>query len=243
MCNQSYLEFMMLKHYFYLLLLVMTGRMLVSCHVDKSLVNSIDDITDMDVRKAMMWFDKFGQVDTFTSLGNAVPLFVDMVPVWSMAWKDSTDRFQTVEIPIRSYSRALYTLPENEIAYERTKNSKYIQSLAHLVILTDKQEKKTNGFFMILVPSKKYMDARNFDVYGSTYLYRATDFDGYIYFHELDGSFANGWRYTDGKITHKVHKGKKVESDEEIKKCYPVYRQVCPDFRKRHKMKDRNKSR
>jgi len=79
------------------------------------------------------------------------------------------------------------------------------------------------------------MDAKNFNVYRSTYLSREKDFDGYVYFHELDGSFANGWRYSNGKITHTV---KMLENSglargghyEYTTYCYPLYRRVCTGY-------------
>ncbi|MFR5660794.1 MAG: hypothetical protein ACLUDU_23450, partial [Butyricimonas faecihominis] len=79
------------------------------------------------------------------------------------------------------------------------------------------------------------MDAKNFNVYRSTYLSREKDFDGYVYFHELDGSFSNGWRYANGKITHTV---KMLENSglargghyEYTTYCYPLYRRVCTGY-------------
>lgn len=99
--------------------------------------------------------------------------------------RSSNDEYRTVEVPIWAYSRTLFTLPENAIAYDETGNSMYIQSLTRLVILTNKKKGTTQGFFMTLIPSKEYMDAKNFNVYRSTYLSREKDFDGYVYFHEI----------------------------------------------------------
>ena len=202
----------MKKNYVLLLFLFILGSgVFVSCYDDEPDVladpenaginEMLNGITDPEVRKAIAWFEEHGQDASLARAGETHPLFSMMVPAWSYAFvRSSNDEYRTVEVPIWAYSRTLFTLPENAIAYDETGNSMYIQSLTRLVILTNKKKGTTQGFFMTLIPSKEYMDAKNFNVYRSTYLSREKDFDGYVYFHELDGSFANGWRYANGKI-------------------------------------------
>ena len=237
----------MKKNYVLLLFLFILGSgVFVSCYDDEPDVladpenaginEMLNGITDPEVRKAIAWFEEHGQDASLARAGETHPLFSMMVPAWSYAFvRSSNDEYRTVEVPIWAYSRTLFTLPENAIAYDETGNSMYIQSLTRLVILTNKKKGTTQGFFMTLIPSKEYMDAKNFNVYRSTYLSREKDFDGYVYFHELDGSFANGWRYANGKITHTV---KMLENSglargghyEYVTYCYPVYRRVCTGY-------------
>ena len=237
----------MKKNYVLLLFLFILGSgVFVSCYDDEPDVladpdnaginEMLNGITDPEVRKAIAWFEEHGQDASLARAGETHPLFSMMVPAWSYAFvRSSNDEYRTVEVPIWAYSRTLFTLPENAIAYDETGNSMYIQSLTRLVILTNKKKGTTQGFFMTLIPSKEYMDAKNFNVYRSTYLSREKDFDGYVYFHELDGSFANGWRYSNGKITHTV---KMLENSglargghsENVTYCYPVYRRVCTGY-------------
>ena len=237
----------MKKNYVLLLFLFILGSgVFVSCYDDEPDVladpenaginEMLNGITDPEVRKAIAWFEEHGQDASLARAGETHPLFSMMIPAWSYAFvRSSNDEYRTVEVPIWAYSRTLFTLPENAIAYDETGNSMYIQSLTRLVILTNKKKGTTQGFFMTLIPSKEYMDAKNFNVYRSTYLSREKDFDGYVYFHELDGSFANGWRYANGKITHTV---KMLENSglargghyEYVTYCYPVYRRVCTGY-------------
>lgn len=237
----------MKKNYVLLLFLFILGSgVFVSCYDDEPDVladpenaginEMLNGITDPEVRKAIAWFEEHGQDASLARAGETHPLFSMMIPAWSYAFvRGSNDEYRTVEVPIWAYSRTLFTLPENAIAYDETGNSMYIQSLTRLVILTDKKKGTTQGFFMTLIPSKEYMDAKNFNVYRSTYLSREKDFDGYVYFHELDGSFANGWRYANGKITHTV---KMLENSglargghyEYTTYCYPLYQRVCTGY-------------
>lgn len=192
-------------------------------------------IKNPNVREAIEWYCANGPGGA-SARGMVAehPLFEQMVPSWSYAFvRFSKAGGMTVEVPLGAYARTMNTLPENAIAYEETKNSMYLRSVTRLVILKDKASGCTRGFFMTLVPSRKYMDKRNFNVYRSTYFQREREFDGDIYFHELDGRFSNGWRYSDGKITHSIHAGKSSSLSRsggywiEVTNCYPKYRYVC----------------
>lgn len=193
-------------------------------------VKSILKNASPEIRKAIEWFRKHEMVDPVSGgIQGEHPLFENMVPKWSSAFvQEGKENQVAVEVPLQTCSRLVFALPENAIAYDATKNSMYIQSLTHLVILTKKDNGSISGFFMTLIPSKKYMDAKNFDVFRSTYFVREKDFDGYIYFHELDGSFANGWCYANGKITHRVNKAEHDSAHSREKGehtyCIPTYR-------------------
>ena len=195
-----------------------------------------------NVRKAIQWYSEHWQ---YTPLGRGMtgehPLFKNMVPMWHCACAYRKGDREVVEVPLRAESYRVFTLPENAIAYDETKDNRYINSLTRLVILTDKKTCKTKGFFMTQTPTKEYMDAKKFDVYRSVYLYRQEDFDGYIYFHYLDGTFANGWRYSDGRITHMVRSAtpeekasvlsSRAEGYYDVKiNCYPIYNVVVSGY-------------
>lgn len=222
------------------LLLFLSGIIFHACQHEKQdippeseknndMESVLKEITHPEVRKAIEWYGEHGVVDSVSrAMQGRHPLFVDMMPEWAYASVQEGKKHQlAVEVPLRAHSWTVFTLPENAIAYDETKNSIYIQSLTRLVILTNMESGIVQGFFMTLIPSKKYIDARGIDVFRSTYFAREKDFDGYIYFHELDGSFANGWRYTEGKITHRVSE---TRSDTEHSRekgtftnCMPVY--------------------
>lgn len=196
-------------------------------------------ITNPEVRKAIEWYGVHWPIASLSrGTTEEHPLFKNMVPDWSYAFVRGKGSKMSVEVPLRAHSRLVFTLPENAIAYDESKNVMYVNSLTRLVVLKDKATGITQGFFMTLIPSKKYMDAKKFNVYRSTYFERERDFDGYIYFHELDGRFANGWRYSDGKITHSVREAEpEAESTSSLSRsggywidvtnCNPVYEQVC----------------
>ena len=57
---------------------------------------------------------------------------------------------------------------------------------------------------MTIIPSIEYLELTAFNPFHNTYVNRDEHFGGYIIYHNLDGTFANGWKYVDGKITHTV---------------------------------------
>lgn len=203
--------------------------------VDNTVESMLKGINNPDIREAIMWYGKNWPLSSGARGTNGEhPLFDNMLPRWPFAFaRKSEEGLTSVEVPLQTHSSIAFALPENAIAYDETKNSMYIQSLTRLVVLTDKSKGTTRGFFMTLVPSKKFMDAKKFNVYRSNYFRREKDFDGYIYFHELDGSFANGWRYEDGVITHIVlDKASEASLSraghyENYLVCTPRYRRVC----------------
>lgn len=149
----------MKKNYVLLLFLFILGSgVFVSCYDDEPDVladpenaginEMLNGITDPEVRKAIAWFEEHGQDASLARAGETHPLFSMMVPAWSYAFvRSSNDEYRTVEVPIWAYSRTLFTLPENAIAYDETGNSMYIQSLTRLVILTNKKKGDNPRFF------------------------------------------------------------------------------------------------
>ena len=69
----------------------------------------------------------------------------------------------------------------------------------------------------IQVP-ESFREAKNFDVFRSTYLYRQEGFDGLIHFYHTDGSYSNGWRYQDGKVVSRLTRKKPERTDGGIRK-------------------------
>ena len=68
-----------------------------------------------------------------------------------------------------------------------------------MVVLKDKITGKIRSFVMIFVGSYDYLkNTRNMT--KNSYLYREPDYDGLVLFYAINGSFINGWRYSDGKI-------------------------------------------
>ena len=75
-------------------------------------------------------------------------------------------------------------------------------------------------------------------MWDNTYLSKDKDFSGLVLFHRPEGDFVNGWRYTNGKVTHTVDvnfdEGVGISLKSGYYNCsaYPVYGwfQNCTDY-------------
>lgn len=191
-----------------------------------------------DVLKAKEWYDMHEE-QVFLSRSGEVRenlLFSEVNPVWSAAFVtyDGEYDLRAVEVPVASFERKLFALEDNAMAYEQTSDSRYIRSLTFLVICMNMKNGETTGFFMTQVPSKEYLEKTKFKAYLSTYLKRADDFDGEIFFHTMNGEFINGWRYSNGKITHQLFPDDSMLSRGGYyvtqRKCVPVYIEIYTDL-------------
>lgn len=65
---------------------------------------------------------------------------------------------------------------------------------------------------MTIVPSFECTHNYNALIEHNTYLYRNKYLSGYVLFHNIDGTFSNGWEYKDGEIVGRVLSLQKAEA-------------------------------
>lgn len=126
---------------------------------------------------------------------------VPMKPDWTNVFETENENYAVVETDIMSKGRILYINEDCREKYEKTKDPKYNQCYTRIVFRTDKKTGKTVGFLMTVVPDLEWLEKSNFKPFMDvTYLFRSEQFGGMILFHEMDGRYANGWRYENGKV-------------------------------------------
>lgn len=120
-------------------------------------------------------------------------------PVWGEAFvAKHNDGSTTVETHIR-LSQPFHMLPQDSReAYERTKDSRYLQHLSRAVVLMKDDGSTPHTFLMSIVGSKEYMEEHDFQLWEVSYGHIPEDFSGQILYHSLDGTFVNGWYVEEG---------------------------------------------
>ena len=120
-------------------------------------------------------------------------------PVWGEAFvANHKDGSTTVETHIR-LSQPFHMVPQDSReAYERTKDSRYLQHLSRSVVLMKDDGATPHTFLMSIVGSKEYMEKHDFQLWEVSYGHIPEDFSGQILYHALDGSFVNGWYVEEG---------------------------------------------
>lgn len=158
-----------------------------------------------EVDRVRLWYDqnKPGLVQTKSGLEDE--LSITMAPNWSESFLREDEHYETVEVAAAMNKRVTYMTPEVRAKYFSTKELVYKQDMRRFVFLTDKKTNEMNCFVMLIVPDLDYLDKTDFKPFRkNTYLERDDDFSGYILYYELDGTYANGWRYANGELIQTV---------------------------------------
>ena len=174
-----------------------------ACHeeLDNSLGN---ESNKRAIELAKSWYEmNKPALPAFRSSDRSVE--VPMKPEWSRALSKKNDKYEIVETDIMTFGMIMFVHPECMEKFKETQDEKYRRSYSRLVFRTDRKTNKTVGFLMTQMPNPEFLEKSNFKPFRKTnYLERDKDFGGWIVFHNLDGSFSNGWVYEDGKITGKI---------------------------------------
>lgn len=178
-------------------------------HVKKS-KNKNEELT---ISAAQQWYEaNFAPVVTTRSSSNDSTNRM-MKPYWEKAKESNRNRYEVVELPIRTKGGHLILDAETAQKCKSGEFSKFIRNTAKIVIERDTQTGRTRSFVMIFVGSYNYLKKTR-SMGKNTYLYRQPDFDGSVLFFEINGTFVNGWQYENGKIVATIApKQKEVTTD------------------------------
>lgn len=158
-----------------------------------------------EVNRVRQWYDQNKPDLVQTKSGLEDELSIMMAPNWSESFLREDENYETVEVAVAMNKRITYMTPVVRDKYFSAKDEKYKQDMRRFIFLTDKKTHKQFGFVMLIVPELDYLERTNFRPFQkNTYLERDEDFSGYVLYYELDGTFANGWRYEDGELVRKV---------------------------------------
>lgn len=125
---------------------------------------------------------------------------------WKSAIKSGNEKYEVVTVNLLTDRVFGFTTQESKKAWIESGEIKYIQSVSRLVILKEKTTQKTIGFIMTMMGDKNYLEEKEFKLQeNNNYLKKDHNFSGMVLYHAMDGSFVNGWKFTEGKVTHKVH--------------------------------------
>lgn len=160
-------------------------------------------------------------------------------PYWEKAKEHNRKRYEVVETPI--LSQGVHVVMDRETAtyWESGMKSDFIRNTIRMVVLRDKKKGTTRSFIMTFVGTLEYLKKTR-TIGKNSYLYRQPDFSGSVLFHELDGTFMNGWRYSEGKIVATLSAisndeqtmdtlGVQTRAEVEVcyESCFPVFEDDC----------------
>ena len=129
---------------------------------------------------------------------------LNMEPNWKLTYRRKNDKYRTVEAVMTGNERVTFLSPELINKLKQDHDYRFKKSLTRLIVRTDRETQEVVGFTMTIIPSVEYLELTAFNPFHNTYVNRDEHFGGYIIYHDLDGTFTNGWKYVDGKITHTI---------------------------------------
>ena len=125
-------------------------------------------------------------------------------PSWRIYTFFQNDSLLSVDVDMTDRIRQDYYLKENLEAYQKSKDNDYLRSYTRYVYTFNRKTNEERAFYMTVVPTADFVEKYNKRIRSVTYLKRDKDLSAYILYHELDGTFINGWEYKQGKITNKI---------------------------------------
>lgn len=158
----------------------------------------------MNVEEAQAWYKAHLPDLLVLKSGNTQRQPKVVKPDWNSAFKSNNDKVEVVETSLTSNGGFGFATEESHCAWETNKNIGYMTSLPRLVVMKDKKTGEIISFIMTIIGDKPYLEKNKFKLWQNSYLKKDRDFSGVVLFHNLEGTFVNGWKYTEGKVTHTI---------------------------------------
>ena len=191
-----------MKQIKFIVSLILLALTLIFIACEQEWFGQEEDDTSMSVEEARAWFEN--NQPEFLVLKSANPDKKTKViqPDWKSAFKSRNDKVEVVETSVLSNGLFGFVTKESREEWLSGGDSGYLVSLTRLVVLHYKKSDRMVSFFMTIIGDKTYLGKKEFKLWDNTYLTKDKDFNGMVLFHNTEGKFINGWRYTEGKITH-----------------------------------------
>lgn len=185
-----------------LLIIFLSGLIVFSCQKEAEQLLKIENLTNIE--QAKMWYKLKFDDELELKSGNSPTEKIKAKPVWEKSYVSNKKNYKIVQIPLSTLGIFGMVPAESYNIYTQTGDKLYVQSLTTLIIVIEKKTGITHGFLMTVAPDLSYRNTYKEKSFHSGYLNWPKDFSGHIMYHNLDGSFNNGWRIEDGNVTQKT---------------------------------------
>lgn len=173
---------------------------IVACQ--KEIIEVPDDSEANNIEDAKRWYESNVFKGIETKGGNMPYGKLRANPDWSRAIFSNHNESKTVEVPLIFDQEIGITSKDSYEKWEKSKNESLLNSKTLLVIET-KNNNKT-GFLMTIAPDMDFRINNDYEAFNSSYKKWQKGFSGAILYHHYDGSYSNGWKFTNGKVTNKI---------------------------------------
>ncbi len=154
---------------------------------------------------------------------------------WNKSERSNNGDISVVETQIQAMGQFGFATPDCMEAWNTSKNDAYLYSMSRLVVIKQKKSGEMYSFIMTIAADKQYLESKRFKLWNNTYLKRDKDLSGYVLFHDLSGSFVNGWIYCDGQIINSITQADNIDLPTNLKSAQLMetiynWEQDCTDW-------------
>ena len=194
------------------LLLLLTG--IVYACMDESELFSHKESLPPKVSEAKAWYEsrvKEGYIPWKPANGGEENM---LMPDWGKAFSNENSTWMVTEVHLDGDEKFRTVTSECDERYRETGDKRYMASDMRLVVRTNKETGQKDGFIMVVFPDLSYLE-KHFEhpLKDISYLNRDAAFSGFIYYHDMNGEFVNGWIYTEEGNIHAVYPNEKEQTD------------------------------
>ena len=196
----------------YLVGLLAFGLILYSCLQDETDLDSQETTgniikgknRELSIDVARSWYEAH-QTPVVTTRSVATHFELMTKLHWKKGYENRKGKFEVVEVPLLTRGGAVLMDSETMEKCKDTERGK-IRNISRMVIIKNLETGEIINFVMHIVGTYDYlMKAKHFE--DNSYLYRAPDLSGSVYFYEPEGGLVNGWQYENGKIVATISQG------------------------------------
>jgi hypothetical protein len=201
-------------------------------NLDESDVNSTLTVDD-----ARAWYTGHKPEKITLKSGSTETRIKYIQPDWNRSVFSENEKEEVIETDILCNGVFGFMTREMQQEWAKTGDRKYNVPQTRLVTVRSKAAGKKQCFFMTVSGEKNYLEKKNFLTEQNTYHKKDDDFSGFVLFHNLDGSYSNGWKYENGKVTAAVSFNQYTSLDISLKSapvCHNEYiyywETVCTNY-------------
>jgi len=163
------------------------------------------DDDSLTVKDAKSWFGANQPEFLVLKSGDMSKNTKVIKPSWKGAYASKNRKVEVVETHIMANGAFGFATKDAFSEWLATDNLGYLTSLSRIVVMRYKETREIVSFIMTIVGDKEYLEKKDFKLWDNDYTMKDDDFSGLVLYHSLKGKFVNGWRYTNGEVTHKVN--------------------------------------
>jgi hypothetical protein len=176
-----------------------------SCKKDAN-SNEQNKLADSTLNEARQWYENTYSLNSspdkqiINGIGKKRDWSKILRPNWDKAEAFVSKGLNFIELPATKRGDMAFTtkdLPPGQFDF---KNANSATSL-----LLIKQNGEYAIYAMTILADETYLKGNRSKLKNNTYRNRDQDFTGRVFYHTMDGTFINGWRYVNGKVTNALY--------------------------------------